>query len=164
MEILTKTWLCCSFSLYLNRWFQQCYCCVKSLRKANAINEPLQNCSSAALPALFAYNRNGWPSSSNVICTLQKNLFPSLSPISLCWSSLVGAVSGTNVVLLPQQASYHPDVSEEVRERALRFGTECTLGYLELLEHVLLVRSHLHPYTGLLPRRVNSLPSFYSDC
>lgn len=71
---------------------------------------------------------------------------------------------GTNVVLLPQQASYHPDVSEEVRERALRFGTECTLGYLELLEHVLLVRSHLHPYTGLLPRRVNSLPSFYSDC
>ncbi|NWI85202.1 TLN2 protein, partial [Pitta sordida] len=38
-----------------------------------------------------------------------------------------------------KQASYHPDVSEEVRERALRFGTECTLGYLELLEHVLLV-------------------------
>lgn len=76
----------------------------------------------------------------------------------------MGAVSGTNVVLLPQQASYHPDVSEEVRERALRFGTECTLGYLELLEHVLLVRSHLHAYTGSLPRRVNSLPSFYSDC
>uniref|UniRef100_A0A8C3H3X1 Talin 2 n=1 Tax=Corvus moneduloides TaxID=1196302 RepID=A0A8C3H3X1_CORMO len=43
-----------------------------------------------------------------------------------------------------KQASYHPDVSEEVRERALRFGTECTVGYLELLEHVLLVRSHLH--------------------
>uniref|UniRef100_A0A8D0FWP2 Talin 2 n=1 Tax=Strix occidentalis caurina TaxID=311401 RepID=A0A8D0FWP2_STROC len=38
-----------------------------------------------------------------------------------------------------KQASYHPDVSEEVRERALRFGTECTLGYLELLEHVLLI-------------------------
>ncbi|NXP25072.1 TLN2 protein, partial [Scytalopus superciliaris] len=38
-----------------------------------------------------------------------------------------------------KQASYHPDVGEEVRERALRFGTECTLGYLELLEHVLLV-------------------------
>uniref|UniRef100_A0A672V273 Talin 2 n=1 Tax=Strigops habroptila TaxID=2489341 RepID=A0A672V273_STRHB len=38
-----------------------------------------------------------------------------------------------------KQASYHPDVNEEVRERALRFGTECTLGYLELLEHVLLI-------------------------
>ncbi|PKU36105.1 talihypothetical protein [Limosa lapponica baueri] len=38
-----------------------------------------------------------------------------------------------------KQASFHPDVSEEVRERALRFGTECTLGYLELLEHVLLI-------------------------
>uniref|UniRef100_A0A8C5UKD2 Talin 2 n=1 Tax=Malurus cyaneus samueli TaxID=2593467 RepID=A0A8C5UKD2_9PASS len=33
-----------------------------------------------------------------------------------------------------KQASYHPDVSEEIRERALRFGTECTLGYLELLD------------------------------
>uniref|UniRef100_A0A8B9E0V6 Talin 2 n=1 Tax=Anser cygnoides TaxID=8845 RepID=A0A8B9E0V6_ANSCY len=38
-----------------------------------------------------------------------------------------------------KQASYHQEVSEEVRERALRFGTECTLGYLELLEHVLLI-------------------------
>lgn len=39
-----------------------------------------------------------------------------------------------------QQASFHPDVSEEVRTRALRYGTECTLGYLDLLEHVLVVR------------------------
>uniref|UniRef100_A0A674KCH7 Talin 2 n=1 Tax=Terrapene triunguis TaxID=2587831 RepID=A0A674KCH7_9SAUR len=38
-----------------------------------------------------------------------------------------------------KQASYHPDVSEDVRARALRFGTECTLGYLDLLEHVLLI-------------------------
>uniref|UniRef100_A0A8D2LQ00 Talin 2 n=1 Tax=Varanus komodoensis TaxID=61221 RepID=A0A8D2LQ00_VARKO len=38
-----------------------------------------------------------------------------------------------------KQASYHPDVSEEVRARALRYGTECTLGYLELLEHVLTI-------------------------
>ncbi|XP_074862365.1 talin-2 isoform X2 [Carettochelys insculpta] len=38
-----------------------------------------------------------------------------------------------------KQASYHPDVSEDMRSRALRYGTECTLGYLELLEHVLLV-------------------------
>uniref|UniRef100_A0A2K5ZNT9 Talin 2 n=1 Tax=Mandrillus leucophaeus TaxID=9568 RepID=A0A2K5ZNT9_MANLE len=39
-----------------------------------------------------------------------------------------------------KQASFHPDVSDEVRTRALRFGTECTLGYLDLLEHVLVVR------------------------
>nr|XP_027779381.1 talin-2 [Marmota flaviventris] len=38
-----------------------------------------------------------------------------------------------------QQASFHPDVSEEVRSRALRYGTECTLGYLDLLEHVLVI-------------------------
>lgn len=44
-----------------------------------------------------------------------------------------------------KQASYHPDVSEEVRERALRFGTECTLGYLELLEHVLLILQKTTP-------------------
>uniref|UniRef100_A0A8C3H3Y1 Talin 2 n=1 Tax=Corvus moneduloides TaxID=1196302 RepID=A0A8C3H3Y1_CORMO len=44
-----------------------------------------------------------------------------------------------------KQASYHPDVSEEVRERALRFGTECTVGYLELLEHVLLILQKATP-------------------
>ncbi|XP_070234120.1 talin-2 isoform X4 [Bos mutus] len=38
-----------------------------------------------------------------------------------------------------KQASFHPDVSEEVRTRALRYGTECTLGYLDLLEHVLVI-------------------------
>ncbi|XP_028706839.2 talin-2 isoform X3 [Macaca mulatta] len=38
-----------------------------------------------------------------------------------------------------KQASFHPDVSDEVRTRALRFGTECTLGYLDLLEHVLVM-------------------------
>ncbi|XP_014448836.1 talin-2 [Tupaia chinensis] len=38
-----------------------------------------------------------------------------------------------------KQASFHPDVSEEVRTRALRYGTECTLGYLDLLEHVLMI-------------------------
>uniref|UniRef100_H9GDK3 Talin 2 n=1 Tax=Anolis carolinensis TaxID=28377 RepID=H9GDK3_ANOCA len=36
-----------------------------------------------------------------------------------------------------KQASFHLEVSEEVRARALRYGTECTLGYLALLEHVL---------------------------
>ncbi|XP_007458936.1 PREDICTED: talin-2 [Lipotes vexillifer] len=38
-----------------------------------------------------------------------------------------------------KQASYHPDVGDEVRTRALRYGTECTLGYLDLLEHVLVI-------------------------
>ncbi|XP_062998915.1 talin-2 [Elgaria multicarinata webbii] len=38
-----------------------------------------------------------------------------------------------------KQASYHHDVSEDIRARALRYGTECTLGYLELLEHVLTI-------------------------
>ncbi|XP_023418040.1 talin-2 isoform X2 [Cavia porcellus] len=38
-----------------------------------------------------------------------------------------------------KQASFHPDVSDEVRTRALRYGTECTLGYLDLLEHVLVI-------------------------
>uniref|UniRef100_A0A2K5NAV6 Talin 2 n=1 Tax=Cercocebus atys TaxID=9531 RepID=A0A2K5NAV6_CERAT len=44
-----------------------------------------------------------------------------------------------------KQASFHPDVSDEVRTRALRFGTECTLGYLDLLEHVLVVRKSVSP-------------------
>uniref|UniRef100_A0A8C9WTB5 Talin 2b n=1 Tax=Scleropages formosus TaxID=113540 RepID=A0A8C9WTB5_SCLFO len=38
-----------------------------------------------------------------------------------------------------KQAAYHQEVSEEVRSRALLFGTECTVGYIELLEHVLQV-------------------------
>uniref|UniRef100_A0A803SXF9 Talin 2 n=1 Tax=Anolis carolinensis TaxID=28377 RepID=A0A803SXF9_ANOCA len=38
-----------------------------------------------------------------------------------------------------KQASFHLEVSEEVRARALRYGTECTLGYLALLEHVLAI-------------------------
>uniref|UniRef100_A0A6I8NXF9 Talin 2 n=1 Tax=Ornithorhynchus anatinus TaxID=9258 RepID=A0A6I8NXF9_ORNAN len=38
-----------------------------------------------------------------------------------------------------KQASYHVEVSEDVRARALRYGNECTLGYLDLLEHVLVI-------------------------
>uniref|UniRef100_A0ABM5FUZ6 Talin-1 isoform X2 n=1 Tax=Pogona vitticeps TaxID=103695 RepID=A0ABM5FUZ6_9SAUR len=38
-----------------------------------------------------------------------------------------------------KEAAYHPEVSGEVRHRALRFGQECASGYLELLEHVLVV-------------------------
>ncbi|XP_078056342.1 talin-2 isoform X2 [Mustelus asterias] len=38
-----------------------------------------------------------------------------------------------------KQAAYHSEVSEEVRSRALHFATECTVGYMELLEHVLVI-------------------------
>ncbi|XP_030575113.1 talin-2 isoform X2 [Archocentrus centrarchus] len=38
-----------------------------------------------------------------------------------------------------KQAAYHPEVSEEVKNRALMFGAECTTAYIDLLEQVLLV-------------------------
>ncbi|XP_063152009.1 talin-1 isoform X2 [Candoia aspera] len=38
-----------------------------------------------------------------------------------------------------KEAACHPEVSSEVRHRALRFGKECASGYLELLEHVLVI-------------------------
>ncbi|XP_006831638.1 PREDICTED: talin-2 [Chrysochloris asiatica] len=45
----------------------------------------------------------------------------------------------SDMLMACKQASFHPDVSEEVCTRALRYGTECTLGYLDLLEHVLVI-------------------------
>ncbi|XP_029337822.1 talin-2 [Mus caroli] len=45
----------------------------------------------------------------------------------------------SDMLMACKQASFYPDVSEEVRTRALRYGTECTLGYLDLLEHVLVI-------------------------
>uniref|UniRef100_A0AAQ4S5A9 Talin 1 n=1 Tax=Gasterosteus aculeatus aculeatus TaxID=481459 RepID=A0AAQ4S5A9_GASAC len=38
-----------------------------------------------------------------------------------------------------KEAAYHPEVSQEVQMRALRFGNECACGYLGLLEHVLVI-------------------------
>ncbi|CAB1323173.1 unnamed protein product, partial [Coregonus sp. 'balchen'] len=38
-----------------------------------------------------------------------------------------------------KQAACHPEVSEEVRNKALHYGSECTTGYIDLLEQVLLV-------------------------
>ncbi|NXJ13209.1 TLN1 protein, partial [Odontophorus gujanensis] len=38
-----------------------------------------------------------------------------------------------------KEAAYHPEVNADVRQRALRFGKECADGYLELLEHVLVI-------------------------
>uniref|UniRef100_A0A4W3H9F7 Talin 2b n=1 Tax=Callorhinchus milii TaxID=7868 RepID=A0A4W3H9F7_CALMI len=39
-----------------------------------------------------------------------------------------------------KQAAYHSEVCEDVRNRALHFATECTVGYMEMLEHVLIVQ------------------------
>lgn len=44
-----------------------------------------------------------------------------------------------SLLCLWQQAAFNPEVSEEVKKRALMFGSECTTGYIDLLEHVLLV-------------------------
>ncbi|CAH2297437.1 talin-1 isoform X2 [Pelobates cultripes] len=38
-----------------------------------------------------------------------------------------------------KEAAYHPEVSPDVRLRAMRFGKECATGYLLLLEHVLVI-------------------------
>uniref|UniRef100_A0A8C2KVS8 Talin 2 n=1 Tax=Cyprinus carpio TaxID=7962 RepID=A0A8C2KVS8_CYPCA len=38
-----------------------------------------------------------------------------------------------------KQAAYHPEVGKDVRNKALLYGIECTTGYIDLLEHVLLV-------------------------
>uniref|UniRef100_A0A452SRS1 Talin 1 n=1 Tax=Ursus americanus TaxID=9643 RepID=A0A452SRS1_URSAM len=37
-----------------------------------------------------------------------------------------------------KEAAYHPEVTPDVRLRALHYGRECANGYLELLDHVLL--------------------------
>jgi len=39
-----------------------------------------------------------------------------------------------------QQASCHPEVAEDLRSKALQYGSECTIGYISLLEQVLQVR------------------------
>ncbi|XP_019217168.1 talin-2 isoform X2 [Oreochromis niloticus] len=38
-----------------------------------------------------------------------------------------------------KQAAYHPEVGEELRSKALQYGSECTTGYINLLEQVLQV-------------------------
>ncbi|KAM9377709.1 LOW QUALITY PROTEIN: talin-2 [Pholidichthys leucotaenia] len=38
-----------------------------------------------------------------------------------------------------KQAAYHPEVNEELRDKALQYGSECTTGYINLLEQVLQV-------------------------
>uniref|UniRef100_A0A9J7Z229 Talin 2a n=1 Tax=Cyprinus carpio carpio TaxID=630221 RepID=A0A9J7Z229_CYPCA len=46
-----------------------------------------------------------------------------------------------DMLITCKQAAYHEEVSEEVRNRALLYGTECTNGYIDLLEHVLQVQT-----------------------
>ncbi|KAM4689922.1 talin-1-like, partial [Rhinophrynus dorsalis] len=38
-----------------------------------------------------------------------------------------------------KEAAYHPEVSPDVRIRATRYGKECATGYLQLLDHVLVI-------------------------
>ncbi|KAM4050130.1 LOW QUALITY PROTEIN: talin-1 [Anomaloglossus baeobatrachus] len=38
-----------------------------------------------------------------------------------------------------KEAAYHPEVNPDVRIRAVRFGKECATGYLQLLDHVLVI-------------------------
>lgn len=42
-------------------------------------------------------------------------------------------------VFIMQQAAYDQEVTEDVRSKAQLYGVECTTGYIDLLEHVLLV-------------------------
>lgn len=50
-----------------------------------------------------------------------------------------------NIVFSPfQQAAHHSEVSEELRWKALQYGSECTTGYINLLEQVLQVRIDHH--------------------
>ncbi|CAM4522659.1 unnamed protein product [Leuciscus chuanchicus] len=45
----------------------------------------------------------------------------------------------TDMLTTCKQAAYHEEVSDDVRRRALLYGTECTNGYIDLLELVLQV-------------------------
>ncbi|XP_053498219.1 talin-2 [Ictalurus furcatus] len=45
----------------------------------------------------------------------------------------------SDMLLTCKQAAHHQDVAEDVRSKALHYGLECTTGYIDLLEHVLLV-------------------------
>ncbi|KAA0724275.1 Talin-2 [Triplophysa tibetana] len=45
----------------------------------------------------------------------------------------------TDMLTTCKQAAYHPEVCKDVRNKALLYGIECTTGYIDLLEHVLLV-------------------------
>ncbi|KAM9817111.1 talin-2 [Neosynchiropus ocellatus] len=45
----------------------------------------------------------------------------------------------SDMLITCKQAAYHPEVNEEVKNRALAYGSECTTGYIGLLEQVLMV-------------------------
>lgn len=45
--------------------------------------------------------------------------------------------------LSTQKAAHHPEVSKDVKSKALQYGSECTTGYVNLLEQVLQVGMRL---------------------
>uniref|UniRef100_A0AAX7TBD7 Talin 2a n=1 Tax=Astatotilapia calliptera TaxID=8154 RepID=A0AAX7TBD7_ASTCA len=59
-----------------------------------------------------------------------------------------------------KQAAYHPEVSEEVKNRALMFGAECTTAYIDLLEHVLLVVYTVAPMCLAKPKQADETLNF----
>uniref|UniRef100_A0A668T4C9 Talin 2a n=1 Tax=Oreochromis aureus TaxID=47969 RepID=A0A668T4C9_OREAU len=59
-----------------------------------------------------------------------------------------------------KQAAYHPEVSEEVKNRALMFGAECTTAYIDLLEHVLLVVYTVVPVCLAKPKQADETLNF----
>lgn len=51
-------------------------------------------------------------------------------------------LSSNDIVFTPlQQAAHNQEVSEELRNKALQYSSECTNGYISLLEQVLQVRT-----------------------
>ncbi|KAJ3605813.1 hypothetical protein NHX12_027857 [Muraenolepis orangiensis] len=64
-----------------------------------------------------------------------------------------------------KQAAYHPEVNQDVQRRALRYGKESAVGYLDLLEHVLVIiqkpthelKQHLAVYSKRVAGSVTEL-------
>ncbi|KAG8543008.1 hypothetical protein GDO81_025603, partial [Engystomops pustulosus] len=64
-----------------------------------------------------------------------------------------------------KEAAYHPEVNPDVRIRAMRFGKECATGYLQLLDHVLVIlqkpspdmKQHLAGYSKQVAGSVTEL-------
>lgn len=69
-----------------------------------------------------------------------------------------GALWDPNANSTGQEAAYHPEVAPDVRLRALHYGRECANGYLELLDHVLLVRKAAAVCSSYQPPCVRSSP------
>lgn len=68
------------------------------------------------------------------------HIFTFISGPGLNLNIPVGTIFVSFVFSPLQQAAYHPEVGEELRSKALQYSSECTSGYINLLEQVLQVR------------------------